>query len=130
MSADTSVVIAACRLSGGSELSYTAAVVQAVENLFDEIHGVEEAKGTFIKRPRVWFRGNGAFGRAKQLANLLTEEARANGTLEYPKPVIIEIAQDGVHELSRKGKRKTPPVYMSAPEYGSGGENFDPAVHC
>lgn len=131
MSADTTVVIAACRRFPESrELSYTAEVVQAVENLFDSEYALEAAKAIFLVRPRVWFTGTGGLSRAKQFANLLAEETRANGILEYEDRPIIEITEDGVYELSRKGKRKTPPVYMSAPEYGWGGENFDYAVHC
>lgn len=109
MSADTTVVIAACRrFPDSSELSYTAEVVQAAENLFDPECAVKMATSIFLSRPRVWFTGNGGLSRAKQFANLLAEETRANGVLEYEDRPIIEIAEDGVHELSRKGKRKEP----------------------
>lgn len=119
MSADTTVVIAACRrFPDSSELSYTAEVVQAVENLLDTMYGVKTAKAIFLTRPRVWFTGPGGLSRAKQFANLLAEETRANGILEYEDRPIIEITEDGVYELSRKGKRKSPPVYASAPEHG------------
>ncbi len=130
MSADTTVVIAAYTHPGSSELAYTAAVVQAVENLFDEEFALETAKAIFLTRPRVWFTGTGGLSRAKQFANLLAEETRANGILEYEERPIIEIGEDRVHTLSRKGKRKAPPVYMSAPEYGWLGENIpDRAYH-
>lgn len=109
MSADTTVVIAACcRFPDSSELSYTAAVVQAAESLFDEEYGLTKAKANFINTPCVWFSGPGGFSRAKQFANILAGETRENGILEYEDRPIIEIAEDGVHELSRKGKRKQP----------------------
>jgi hypothetical protein len=107
MSADTTVVIAACRrFPDSSELSYTAEVVQAVENLFDEEFALETATAIFLSRPHVWFTGAGALSRAKQFANLLAEETRANGILEYEDRPIIEIGPDRVYTLSRKGKRK------------------------
>ena len=133
MSADTTVVIAACRrLPDSSELMYTAEVVQAVENLFDAEFALETAKTIFLSRPRVWFTGPGGFSRAKQFANLLAEDTRANGILEYEERLVIEIATDGVFELSRKGKRKAPPVHLSAPENGwirSVEQNPDRAYH-
>ena len=119
MSADTTVVIAACRrFTESSELSYTAAVVQAVENLFDAEHALETAKSIFLARPHVWFTGTGGLSRAKQFANLLAEETRANGILEYEDRPVIEIAEDGVFELSRKGLRKSKARFLSAPEDG------------
>ncbi len=107
MSADTTVVIAACRrFPEDSELSYTAEVCQAVENLFDGECALETAKAIFIKRPHVWFTGVGGLSRAKQFANLLAQELRENGILEYEDRPIIEIGADRVYILSRKGKRK------------------------
>lgn len=118
MSADNTVVIAACRRSPESrELSYTAEVVQAVVNLFGEF-ALETAKAIFLSRPRLWFTGLGGFSRAKQLANLLAEETRANGILEFEDRLIIEIAEDGVYELSRKGLRKSKTRIPSGPEDG------------
>ena len=116
MSADTTVVIAACIRPGYSELAYTAEVVQAVENLFDEEFALETATAIFLSRPHVWFTGVGGLSRAKQFANLLAEETHANGILEYEGRPIIEIGADRVYILSRKGKRKLP--VMSAPEHG------------
>lgn len=108
MSADTTVVIAAYTHPGRSELAYTAAVVQAVENLFEDEFALEAAKAIFLKRSRVWFTGTGGLSRAKQFANLLAEETRANSVLEYENRPIIEITENRVYELSRKGKRKPP----------------------
>ena len=105
MSADTTVVIAAYIRPWYSELAYTAEVVQAVENLFDDESALETAKTIFLMRPRVWFTGTGGLSRAKQFANLLAEETRENGILEYENRLIIEIAEDGVYRLSRRGKR-------------------------
>ncbi len=126
MSADTTVVIAACRrFPDSSELSYTAEVVQAVENLFDDEFALEAAKAIFLSRPRIWFTGPGGFSRAKQFANLLAEETRANGILEYEERRVIEIGEDGVYELSRKGKRKPPVKWGRGLESMYGIESLD-----
>ncbi len=109
MSADTTVVIAAYRHPGHSELAYTAEVVQAVENLTAPLRqdwALETAKAIFLNQPRQWFHGKGALGRAKQFANLLAQETRVNGILEYEDRPMIEIGVDGVYLLSRKGNRK------------------------
>jgi hypothetical protein len=107
MSADTTVVIAAYRFPGNSELSYTAKVVQAVENLWDyaDAECVEHAKMLFIGH-RPWFAGSGGLRRAKQFAALLAEETRENGILEYENRPIVEIGEDRVYILSRHGRRK------------------------
>ena len=111
MSADTTVVIAAYRFPHCSELAYTAAVVQAVENLTSPIRqdwAMESAKAIFLDQPRQWFHGKGGLGRAKQFANLLVQETRENGILEYEDRPMIEIGVKEVHLLSRKGNRKEP----------------------
>lgn len=111
MSADTTVVIAAYRFPGGNGLSYTAQVVQAVENLmyYGDKRDVEYAKDTFgVNDPRfaTWFMGTGGLRRAKQFASLLAEETRENGILEYENRPIIEIAEDKTYTLSKHGRRK------------------------
>ena len=107
---DTTIVIAAYRLPSDSELSYTAAVVQAVENLFDGECALKKAKAIFVDVHREWCHGKGSLGRAKAFAHLLAQDMRENGILEHENQPIIEIAEDGVYELSDKGRRKTPPV--------------------
>ncbi len=113
MSADTTVVIAAClRSPEDRELSYTAEVCQAVENFYDEEYALRVARSIFLSNPhRVWFAGVGGLSRAKQLANLLAQELRENGILEYEDRPIIEIGADRVYILSRKGKRKPQDCY-------------------
>ena len=105
MSADTTVVIAACRFVG-SELEYTAKVVQAVENLtyYGDVRDSICAWEVFDAGP--WFRGSGGLRRAKQFASLLAEETRENAILEYENRPIIEIAEDKTYPLSRHGRRK------------------------
>ncbi len=107
MSADTTVVIAAYRFSADSELSYTAAVVQAADNIHDPESRCawEWAKANFLDRNHPWFHGRGAFSRAKQFANILAQEQRENGVLEYEGRPIIEIDEDRIYLLSRRGNR-------------------------
>lgn len=105
MSVDTTVVIAACRRFGvNSELEYTAAVIQAAENLFHEEPQValQKARMCFLEQVCPWF---STLGRAKQFAHLLAQEEREQGTLEYEDRPIIEIGEDGVYTLSRRGRR-------------------------
>ncbi len=106
MSADTTVVIGARRQNDG-ELAYTAAVVQAAENIYggsDEFC-VRWAHACFLNRQREWFTGKGGLARAKQFANLLAQEYRENFVLEYEDRPIIEIGDDRIYLLSRKGNR-------------------------
>ncbi len=105
MSADTRVVIAAYNFGCG-ELAYTAAVVRNSEDFLDPRCGVECALERFVQTPRAWFHGVGGLSRAKQFATLLAEGTRENGVLEYEDRWIIEIGQDRVYLLSRKGNRK------------------------
>ena len=102
MSADTTVVIAAYRR--GSELEYTAAVIQAAEDLFHEDPQVAlgKARMCFLERVCPWF---STLGRAKQFAHLLTDDLRETGILEYEHRPIVEIGEDRVYTLSRKGRR-------------------------
>jgi len=126
MSADTTVVIAACRrFPDSSELAYTAAVVQDAGSLFDEEYGLKKAKANFINTHCVWFSGAGGLSRAKQFAHLLAAEEREKGSLEYEERPIIEIAEDGVFELSRKGKRKPPVKWGRGLESLYGIESLD-----
>lgn len=106
MSADTTVVIACVPNHGMfGEMEYTADVVQAVENLTtDNPWQLEAARGIFLNGHHPWFIN---LGLAKQYANLLAQNARIQGFLEYEDRPIIEIADDGVHLLSKKGKRLT-----------------------
>ncbi len=123
MSADTTVVIAAYRHPGDSELSYTAAVVQAADNITytgDKEGVLEWARVHFLDRhnPCQWFTGKGGLSRAKQFANLLAQEWRENFILEYEDRPIIEIAPDRIYLLSRKGRRKDeidPECYEAPP---------------
>ncbi len=107
MSANSNVVIAACLLfPKDRQLSYTAEVCQDVENFYDKELALRMARSNFLSSPRrVWFTGNGGLSRAKQFANLLAQELRENGILEYEDRPIIEIGADRVYILSRKGKR-------------------------
>ena len=115
MSADTTVVIAAClRFPEDSELSYTAEVCQAVENFYDEECALTVARYIFLSNTRrIWFAGIGGLSRAKQFANLLAQELRENRILEHEDRPIIEIGADRVYILSRKGKRKLEGQRMS-----------------
>ena len=104
MSADTTVVIACVPNHGMfGEKEYTAEVVQAVENLTtDNPWRLETARAIFLQRRHPWFV---TLGLAKQYANLLAMNARIQGTLEYEGCPIIEITDDNVFLLSKKGKR-------------------------
>ena len=108
MSADTTIVIAARTAEPCGELEYTAAVVQAAEDLFDSrdvVFAFQKAKAVFLMRPRTWF---SSLGRAKQFANLLRDEERERcGGPEYKGKPIIEIGHDRLYRLSRKGNRLT-----------------------
>ena len=106
MSADTTVIIAAYCFHG-SELSYTADVVQAADSLYGENPAwvLKWAKANFLGRRLPWFTGKGGLSRAKQFANLLAEEYREKGWLEYHNRPMIEIGTDRVYLLSPKGKR-------------------------
>ncbi len=108
MSADTTVVIAAHRFDGDGELSYTAAVIQAVENLTDHDSAtcLKYARAHFIDGQYPWFKGSGGLRRVKQFAALLAEEQRENGILEYENRPIIEIGKDRVYVLTRRGQRR------------------------
>lgn len=107
MSADTTVVIAARRNHDG-ELEYTAKCVQAAEDLFDpdRLVALDAAHNLFGGSGLPWFRGSQGLGAAKQLAGLIKDDLNRYGELEYQNQPIIEIADDGVHILSRKGNRK------------------------
>lgn len=107
MSADTTVVIAAYRFVGASELAYTATVVQAAYNIHDPENEfcVKWAKANFIEKSHPWFTGVAGLSRAKQFANLIAAEAREKGILEYEDRPIIEIGRDRLYLLSRKGNR-------------------------
>jgi hypothetical protein len=98
---DTTVVIAGFRF--GADLQYTAAVVQAAENLEDGSEdAIRKARRIFFETRREWF---SSLGRAKQFANLLAADLRENSSLEHEDIPIYEIEEDRVHRLSRKGNR-------------------------
>lgn len=102
MSADTTIVIAATK-RGGERLYYTAGVVQAVEDLLEDTpYAFHRAKEEFLDGGGPWF---SSLPRAKRFASLLAEEGREMGWLEYENRPIIEIGNDRIYLLSRRGKR-------------------------
>ncbi len=106
MSVDTTVVIAARHVAtefSHDKMVYTADVVQAVENLIEEhSRRLEIARKIFVEKPHPWFV---TLPLAKQYANLLAQNERLQGTLEYDNRPIIEITEDRVYLLSKKGGR-------------------------
>ena len=117
MSADTTVVIAAYRWNG-SELAYTAGVVQSADDFLgdsDDAFVFQKVAMIFLERPHVWFSGKGGLSRAKQFANLLAEDFRENSILEYEQRPMFEIGAGRIYALSRKGHRRS----LSNPEGSS-----------
>lgn len=104
MSPDTTVVVAAYANPFNGERSYTAAYVQAAEDLFGDHQALAlgRAKSVFFQHGLPWF---SSLGRAKRFATLLAEDLREKGGLDSQNRLIIEIGKDRVYRLSRRGNR-------------------------
>lgn len=103
MSADTTVMMVGRRFSVDGPMMYTAAVVQNAGMAYDEEDGYTYLEYYFRQRVHPWFR---SLSRAKQFANLIAEEQREFGILEYSTRPFLEMGIDRkVYRLSRRGNR-------------------------